>query len=387
MSAPTNEIPLSQIKTELAQMWHEVTRSSVLTLVAYAPGAARAAQIITRLDALEGQHPSRAIIVAVEPAEMRSEPTAVVGLHNHTLAQADSQVGDEQITIFLPDTATEHISDYVAPLLLSDMPVFVWWAGTPPTNRGVIDDLVDLGDHQLFDSAAFQQPLRDIGILAHIIKRCRTTAVNYKAFHDFTWTRLLPWREARAQSFDPPYLTHLANVTHVRFGFASDPSLPTRPPPAYLLAGWLSANLGWTATSCQAHENGGLTATLTSSRHSGSIALEIAPFTLPNATLVTHDADQAPQPALLQGSLLFAEVQAEVNGETLTFRTMRTSDIAKGMSTITRADNDAREPPRWLALETPGELDLLAQQLTHFRYDHVYEDAVLAAHALLAAHA
>src|SRR5215469_8936596 len=95
MTVPTNEIPLYQIKTELAQMWHEVTRSSVLTLVIYAPGADRAAQVSARLDSLVGQHPSRAIIVAVEPASVRAEPAAVVELHNHTLAQESSQVGDE----------------------------------------------------------------------------------------------------------------------------------------------------------------------------------------------------------------------------------------------------------------------------------------------------
>ncbi len=385
MTTPTNEIPLWQIKPELAKMWNEVTRSSVLTLVVYAPGAARAAQVIDRLNVLQGQHPSRAIILAVEPAEMRSEPAAVVSLQNHQLAEGASQVGDEQITIFLPDTNTDRISDFVTPLLLSDMPVFVWWAGNPPTNRHVIDDLVDLGDHQLFDSAAFPQPIRDIGILAHIIERCRSTAVNYKAFHDFTWARLLPWREALAQSFDPPYLTHLSHLTHLRLGFASDPNRPARPAPAYLLAGWLIARLGLTATSCTTRENGALAATLTAPQRPGAIALEIAPYTVPGVTLVTGNLEPTSQPSLLHGSLLFAEALTSVNGETITFRTMRTSDPTKGVSTITRGENDALEPLRWLSLETPSELDLLALQLTRFRYDHVYEDAVLGAQALLRA--
>jgi glucose-6-phosphate dehydrogenase assembly protein OpcA len=383
MTAPTNEIPLYQIKTELAQMWHEVTRSSVLTLVIYAPGADRAAQVSARLDSLVGQHPSRAIIVAVEPAGMRAEPAATVALHNHTLAQASNQVGDEQITIFLPDTALDRLSDYVAPLLLSDMPVFVWWAATPPANRGVIEDLVDLGDHQIFDSSAFADPIRDFGVLAGIIQRSRTTAVNYKAFHDFTWARLMPWRESLAQSFDPPYLNYLARVAHVRIGFASDPALPARPAPAYLMAGWLAASLGWTPAACQSQANGGLTATFTSPRHTGPVTVEIAPYTVPNVTLGTADDDQVPPSVLLQGSLLFTEVQANpTDGPPITIRTSRNGDIAKGTSVILQGDAPL-EPPRLIAMEMPEARDLLAQQLTRFRYDHAYEDTVLAAHALL----
>ncbi|HKD75978.1 MAG TPA: hypothetical protein VKB76_10795, partial [Ktedonobacterales bacterium] len=112
------------------------------------------------------------------------------------------------------------------------------------------------------------------------------------------------------------------------------------------------------------------------------------PYTVPNVTLGTADDDQTPPSVLLQGSLLFAEVQAGTgpsggaDGAAITIRTSRNGDITRGTNVIMQGDT-ALEPPRMIALETPEARDLLAQQLTRFRYDHAYEDAVLAAYALL----
>lgn len=384
MTTPTT-IPLTQIKAALANQWHEVTRSSVLTLVAYATGADRAAQVDTILDALAGQHPSRTITVAVEPAAQRPTPAATVDLHTYAIGQTASLIGSEQIVVYIPATEVARIADDVRPLLLSDMPVFVWLTGAPPQNMRLIEDLVGLGDHVVFDSATFADPGRDLAVLAGIIRRSRAATVNYKAFHDFNWERLAPWRAALAQAFDPPYLTNLAHITQVRLGFAHDfsPNSTPQPAQAYLIAGWLASRLSWQPTAYQTRP-GGAQGRFQSPRQASPIAIEIAPYTAPHAQIAATIATPPAQPTVLQGALLFVDFITLVNGEQMLFRTALADDTGRLTTTTTRLDGE-HAPPRTMPIEAQSEAELLAGQLTRFRYDHIYEDAVLAAQALVTA--
>src|SRR5271165_3227344 len=214
------EIPLSAIKAEAMKQWQEVTRSSVLTLVAFASGAGRAEQVSAIIDAMSSGHPSRTIIVSVDPSSGRTEPTATVEVKPHMIGSGHIKVGSEQVTLNLPESEITHLSDFVSPLLLSDMPVFVWWTSGSPANVALIDDLVDIGDYLIFDSADFAQPEQDISHLASIIQRWRDSPVNYKAFNDFNWARIRRWREQVAQCFDPPNAAYLDRLTQVRIGYA-----------------------------------------------------------------------------------------------------------------------------------------------------------------------
>jgi glucose-6-phosphate dehydrogenase assembly protein OpcA len=385
MTTPTT-IPLTQIKAALANQWHEVTRSSVLTLVAFATGADHADQVDAILDTLASQHPSRAITVAVEPAAERPTPAATVDLRTYALGATNTLIGSEQIVVYLPDTEVARVTDYVRPLLLSDMPVFVWLTGAPPQNIRLLDDLAGLGDHIVFDSAAFTDPTRDLAVLAGIIRRSRATAVNYKAFHDFNWERLAPWRAALAQAFDPPYLTHLAHVTQVRLGFAYtfDPSIIPQPTQAYLLAGWLASRLDWQPVTYQARP-GSTVGRFQSPHQTAPGEIEIAPYTAPHVRIAETIAAKAPsQPTVLQGALLFVDFITVVNNQQILFRTALADDAARLVTTITRLDGE-HAPPRSMPIEAQSAAELLAGQLTRFRYDHVYEDAVLAAQALITA--
>jgi glucose-6-phosphate dehydrogenase assembly protein OpcA len=371
MSIPTDTIPLTRIKGELANMWHEVTRSSVLTLVAFAPTLERAAEVQSSMAALAGQHPSRAIIAAVVPAAASATPAATVELRSHAQDHSNSMIGSEVVTLYVPATEVEHLPEYVRPLLLSDMPVFVWLTAAPPNNLDLIEALANLGDHLVFDSVTFGQPARDLGVLAHIIRRSRTT-VNYKAFHDFTWERLAPWREAVAQCFDPPNLALLGQITQVRLGYAQPTTQALQPLPSYLFAGWLAARLRWQPARFTQHLGGGAQISVQMGKQREQLGIEIAPY--------AHPLSQT----LLPGTLLFVDIVANDGGERVLFRSALAEDGTHSITTITRLDG-THAPPRAMPITTPDEATLLAEQLNRLRFDHIYEDAVLAAQALLGA--
>ena len=376
-------IPLTQIKAELANMWHEVTRSSVLTLVAYTESADRATQISDLLDRLAGQHPSRAITIVVESTN--ATPTASVMLHTHEIGQTKNMIGAEQIVIYLPVTEMARVAEYVQPLLLSDMPVFVWWAGQLPGNERLIEDLSGLGDHLVFDSAVFAQPSRDLTILADLIRQYRSSKVNYKAYHDFNWERLTPWRAAISQSFDPPHLEYLEHISQARIGYVGHADLLAPSTQAYLLVGWLAALLDWTPESFQIQPSGGAQCLVRSPRRAAPISIEIAPFAVTH-TPVSAIPPTAPvsHPIILEGALLFVELIAEVNGAQILFRTALSDDGTKSVSSVMHLDGE-RALPRTMPMEVQDEVMLLAGQLTRIRYDHIYEDAVLSAQAIIAA--
>lgn len=371
MSIPTDTIPLTEIKGALANMWHEITRSSVLTLVAFAPTLERATEVQQSIAALASQHPSRAIIAAITPADANDAPTATVDVRSYAQDHSNSMIGSEVVTLYVPATEVERVPKYVRPLLLSDMPVFVWLTAAPPNHLELIEALADLGDHLVFDSATFGQPTRDLGVLAHIIRRSRTT-VNYKAFHDFTWERLAPWREAVAQCFDPPNLPLLSHITQVRLGYAQPSDQATQPLPSYLLAGWLAARLRWQPIRFVQHLGGGAQCRVQMGKQREPLTIEIAPY--------GHPLSQTLPP----GTLLFADIVADDAGERVLFRCALADDGTHSLTTITRLDG-THAPPRAMPITTPDEATLLAEQLTRLRFDHIYEDAVLGAQTLLAA--
>jgi glucose-6-phosphate dehydrogenase assembly protein OpcA len=371
MSIPGDIMPLTQIKGALANMWHEVTRSSVLTLVAFAPTLERAAEVQGSIAALASQHPSRAIIAAITPAAASHAPAATVDLRSYAQDHSNSMIGSEVVTLYVPATEVERVPDYVRPLLLSDMPVFVWLTAAPPNHLHLIEALADLGDHLVFDSVTFGQPARDLGVLAHIIRRSRTT-VNYKAFHDFAWERLAPWREAVAQCFDPPNLPLLSHITQMRLGYAQPSDHTAQPLPSYLFAGWLAARLHWQPVRFIQHLGGGAQCSVQMSGHRDPATIEIAPY--------GHPLSQS----LAPGTLLFVDIVADDAGERVLFRSALAEDGTHSTTTITRLDG-THAPPRAMPITTPDETTLLAEQLTRLRFDRIYEDAVLAAQGIIAA--
>ena len=78
--------------------------------------------------------------------------------------------------------AAAHLNGIVAPLLIHDLPTHVWWPGDPPFSNPVFDQLVELGDRLIIDSADFSDLLRGLRRLATLRRR--------SGIGDLTWKRL-----------------------------------------------------------------------------------------------------------------------------------------------------------------------------------------------------
>jgi glucose-6-phosphate dehydrogenase assembly protein OpcA len=187
-------------------------------------------EVSNRLERVGRYHPSRTVLVAVEPRRTTIDAWAQV------TAQAqdgDIAVGTEQIEL---DIGTKHVSALdaiVDPLLVTDLTTVVW---APHGHDEAVDALRRLVQVVLIDSA--QQMNATAAIK-------RATDVARDAYIvDLAWLRSTPWRERIAATFDPPmWRNQLREISGVSITAREDSVVA-----GVLLLGWLSCRLGWDAS-------------------------------------------------------------------------------------------------------------------------------------------
>ena len=403
------DVPLSQIEATLARLGRDVStsaknkgghvtpRNSVMTLVAYARGTEQGFRVGKAVEGLTGQHPSRSIVLIADPDEPSTPLSASVSLHCHVPHQGGGQTCAEQVKIHAQGDSSGHLAGVVLPLLLTELPVFVWWSDGLPSGD-LVQNLIDISDRVIVDSADFQDIHTDLVQLADLMAH----QSNRTAFSDFNWSRLKSWRELTAQFFDAPLLRpYLEGVQRVEIEYAVGPGQRPNAAQANLFAGWLASRLRWQSLTAQHSANGSSNVGLRT--HLGApVTLEIAPrfgvetrdwWTMSSAEwplLATHpdqngngyDLQEAePPPTVGMGALMRVNIQARLNGKPATFTILREDDL-KNATTVIVAEGESM-PVRRAPLASVSETSLLHNQLGIFGHDVVYEAALQAAKPLV----
>jgi glucose-6-phosphate dehydrogenase assembly protein OpcA len=225
---------------------HPHPRNCVMTLIAVAATEAeeKLAQGICR--AIAVHHPSLAIVVRdqanVKPGRIDAsitEPTPVQ-VTEATAASAASPAHYELVTLQVRGPAATHLAGLVDPLLVSGVPTYVWWLGTPPFGSKELRDALDIADALVVDSAGFARPYHSfLGLAdtsAHAHRRL--------GLADLQWARLDPWRESIAQFFAPvarrPFLSGISEIGIDYTGAGRGNRIPSA-----TLVGWIASALGW----------------------------------------------------------------------------------------------------------------------------------------------
>jgi glucose-6-phosphate dehydrogenase assembly protein OpcA len=196
-------------------------RTSVMTHMAWVPaewmGAAR-----KTLSGLAERHPSRTIILVPAP-EADDGLDANVSLRCFPLRDGHGHVCSEVIELRLRGNRASVPASIVTPLLISDLPAFLRWRGQPPFGEAEFQQLVDVVDRLVVDSAEWQELPASFGRLAQIFDRV--------AVSDIAWSRSLLWRRELALLW--PGIAEMREL-RVEGPYAD----------ALLLAGWLQDRLG-----------------------------------------------------------------------------------------------------------------------------------------------
>jgi glucose-6-phosphate dehydrogenase assembly protein OpcA len=209
-------------------------RASVLNLIVVTDEDS--AQSVTRsVSNIAGHYPSRAIVLISDPEEGDTNLEFQLSAFCSVRGGSGAQVCAEQITIHAEGPPAEHLESLAGPLLISDLPVFLWYPGPFSPSSPEFTGMVSLADRIIIDSAAAgdRACLREI---AGLLEDPEAPAIG-----DLQWVMLTPWRALVAELFNPPERAEELDKIR-RVEVLHTPAGECR---ALLFVGWLSARLGW----------------------------------------------------------------------------------------------------------------------------------------------
>jgi glucose-6-phosphate dehydrogenase assembly protein OpcA len=262
--APEGEVELGHVERELAALWAAppgepeeepaVLRACALNLVVLGCSLADLERVRPLAERITLDHPARILTLAPVldgPAGIGAQVSAFC----HRLDTGGRHVCCEEITVLARGAAAGRLPEAALPLLLPDMPVYLWIPGrrrlTPPAGSNRTDTqlppaptrdwrlasgvwrLVELADAVIWSARGAEDQL----------PAARTRARPPVAM-DLDWLRILPWLELTAQLFDSPDRRPLLErLEAVEVVVAGSPA--PLPGAGWLWLGWLASRLGW----------------------------------------------------------------------------------------------------------------------------------------------
>ena len=366
-------INVAAIERELTALWQQasqdeehggVTRASMFNLLVYVPSPAEAKKLDDMLTDITAARPCRAILIVAD-ADAPEEMLIAEVTSRCTLPSASSkQVCCEQVTLTAGGTQADEVPSAVAPLLLSDLPVYLWWHAVPRlADKVLFRRLVDLSDRVVIDSASFLDQEADLASMAVVLK----DTPRWTALSDLNWARLTAWRALLAGFYDisdyRPHLNQLKRVT-IRYAPPATDSavIPTR---AMLLAGWLASRLRWNVQQGS------------TKRATGSVSLE---FTADGRRFELEFAHTRRE--IEPGHLALVTIESDAE-PSIAFTVRRSADGKRIETSVTRGEEKGLQ--RVLSYEGLTETELIGKELEILGHDRVYEQAVLAAGEMIKA--
>jgi glucose-6-phosphate dehydrogenase assembly protein OpcA len=249
-------VDASRVEKELMAMWAEmsapeggegqsagVVRACVLNLIVYVASVEERAEADELIETIVERHPCRAIVIAAERESSEARLDAYASTRCQISTRGSKRICGEQITVEAAGAAVETASTAIAPLLVPDVPVFLWWKDIPHEEDKLFDRLAAMADRVVIDSAAFDHPHEDLLRLARILSEGRMR------LSDLNWGRLTSWRSLVASFWDvADYRDSLARVERVRIEYdPPDLAHESVAPKALLALGWIASCLGWEA--------------------------------------------------------------------------------------------------------------------------------------------
>lgn len=336
-------------------------RAATLNLIAATRSRRDAQRVLRTIAALREIYPSRATVLIADPA---TKPDGEAGLDVRIdLLEQEASRGRpatvfERLTVDVSSEDEGQLASIASPLLMPDLPDFLWWAIDPEERGSLFTQLVDICDRLIVDSAATKHPSQALQSL-HAFAASRR---DHAALGDLAWTRLSPWRRLTTQFFDVPAtlpildlideatLTY-ANSAHHWSGFSS----------ALLYAGWLGSRLQWRTPGELLPIRGEPNAWRATLRAGASgqqreVTLTLRPTARP----------------LAASTLLDVRLAAE--GGKAGYFTVERLD-ANEIST-TSSSTSGSNMVRTVFNPVPTEADLLTEEFRMFSRDHVFEAAL-----------
>jgi glucose-6-phosphate dehydrogenase assembly protein OpcA len=339
------------------ELGRPIARASVLNLVVYADREEHARRAARSIADLALRHPSRAIVVLADRGR-REGVERRIEMHCHLpISDGARQVSYEQILVRATGDVDDRLASAVIPLLVPDLPIFLWWTGTPPVSSRSFGDLLRLTNRLIVDSADFARPEVTLPVIARISEQARGRF----GLTDLNWTRLTPWREIATSFFDvPSWRAFLDGITGLRVGFAVDmDGRDIHPSQALLFVGWLASRLGWRPLETLAPSE------------AGGLLFAIA---RPDGARIMVRVRPRFERGLQEGDISGIRVQARDEQQHAEFVVKRQPDPRHQTATVLL--DGERRWERTMPLPSPAIVELIGEELSILGSDSTYEKAL-----------
>jgi glucose-6-phosphate dehydrogenase assembly protein OpcA len=343
-SSPSGDrMSVEQIEHELGQlrMSEDGTlglRASVLNLVVVTDEQS-AAGVTSSVSNIAGRYPSRAVLLISDPGEKDPRLDFELSAFCSVRGGGGVHVCAEQITVHAEGPPARHLESLAGPLLIPDLPVFLWYPGSFSPYSAEFAGMASLADRVIIDSAAAGDCARSLTEIAALLERDETPAVG-----DLQWVQLSPWRSLVAELFNlSERAGELERLRGVEILYAPDGECR-----ALLATGWLASALGWRLRGVAGTESG---REVLFDGPSGAVRVEMSP---------------AASDARFRRVRLFSDDYG--------FEVARTRDLSEARTTVTRDGGVLAE--RTVHLGTFDLGVLLGEELRYRGRDVSYEAAL-----------
>jgi glucose-6-phosphate dehydrogenase assembly protein OpcA len=191
-------------------------------------------------DAIAEAGPSRIVTLCATNSQANELESQVSAYSPITKRQQSTILGCEYVMFSGNAALLEANSLVVEETLLPELPLYVWWKGTPKVDNALFRSLIDRAAHVLLDSATFVDSMVDFMLIPPLLAEGRSII-------DINWQRIAPWQELTAATFDPPERRNAINdIDLVEVNFERGSSAQ-----AWMYIAWLAGRLGWEPQSYQ----------------------------------------------------------------------------------------------------------------------------------------
>jgi glucose-6-phosphate dehydrogenase assembly protein OpcA len=189
------------------------------------------------------KHPCRVILILAQPRAPESRLEAESTPRTFTSASGKRAIY-EQITLRASGASVRELAGALQPLLVPDLPIYVWWRGVFLHQRALVEQVLTFADRFIYDGANWTNLHFTVLQIADLMERYSQTV----GFTNFNWSRLRPWRENTAGFFDVGMFDKdIWDIQRVRVEYmalpGSEEGFEYR---ALLFVAWMAAQLEWT---------------------------------------------------------------------------------------------------------------------------------------------
>ena len=219
-----------------------VSQPCLSNLVVYTEDPSEEAAITETITQYILKHPCRAIVILAQPRG--TPPRLEAKFSSHTFGDGTGKsVACEQITLNAIGAAVKELASAIQPLLVADLPIYIWWRGVFLNQRMLVEQMLTYADRFIYDGVTWTSIHYTVQQVADFLGRYDEKV----GFTNFNWARLRPWRESAADFFDAGmFENEIWELNHLRVEYMSLPGFEEGYQfRSLLLVAWLAVQLEW----------------------------------------------------------------------------------------------------------------------------------------------